>query len=344
MRSSIKSVGMHVPSGVLTNQDLERMVETSNDWIVARTGITERRIVASGETPTSLAADATRRALADAGLRPTDIDLLIFATSSPDSTFPPCGVQLAERVGITAPAFDLMAACSGFLYGLSVADRYISTGAARNVVVVGSETLSRIIDYTDRGTCIVFGDGAGAVVVGPASDGGGILSCVWGADGTGADLINLGPGTPQPEGPGHPVIRMEGRKVFRFATDILCQATEQALAKAGLTLADVALIVPHQANARIIEAAGKRLGVPSEKLFINIGRYGNTSTATIPIALREALDAGRIYPGANVVLVGFGSGLTWGACVICWESQVSPGGGQRVARTVPASAGPPPPP
>jgi len=320
MKSSIKSVGSYVPPDVLTNRDLERMVDTSNEWIVARTGIHERRIVGADDTPTTLAYRATHQALADARLGPSEIDLIIFATSSPDTALPSCGSQLAQRLGIAVPAFDVQAACTGFLYGLSIADRYITSGIARYVLLVGSETLSRIVDYSDRGTCTLFGDGAGAVVVGPASDGAGVLSCVLGADGTGADLIALAPGKPQPEGPGRPVIQMEGRKVFRFATEILCQATEQALARAGLSLADVALIVPHQANARIIEAAGKRLGLPPEKLCINIGHYGNTSTASIPLALREALDAGRIRAGDHLVLVGFGGGLTWGACVLRWES------------------------
>ncbi len=330
MRSSIRSVGIHVPSGVLTNHDLERMVATSDQWIVARTGIQERRIVAASDSLGDLAAQAAGQALTDAGVAATDLDLIVLATSSPDTRFPSCAAQLARRLGATAPALDIMAACTGFLYALSIADRYISAGTARHVLVVGAETLSRIVDYTDRGTCVVFGDGAGAVVLAPASDSGGILSCVWGADGAGAELIYVGPGAEQPEGPGRPAIRMEGRKVFRFATEILCQATEQALARAGLSLADVSLIIPHQANARILEAAGKRLGLPPEKMFINIGRYGNTSTATIPLALREALQAGRIHDGDVLVLVGFGAGLTWGGCVVRWDAAFN-GHGSRPA-------------
>ncbi len=295
------------------------MVQTSDEWIIARTGIQERRIVAVDDSLGNLAGHASRQALADAELTAAEIDLIVFATSSPDTAFPSCGTQLGRQLGITAPAFDVMAACTGFLYALSVADRYVSTGSARHVLVVGAETLSRILDYTDRGTCVVFGDGAGAAVVGPAAGTGGILSAVWGSDGSGADLIYLSPGAPQPEGPGRPAIRMEGRKVFRFATDILCQATDEALARAGLRIDDVDLIVPHQANARIIEAAGKRLGVPADKLFVNIGRYGNTSSASIPLALREALEADRIHTGDILVLVGFGAGLTWGACVLQWE-------------------------
>ncbi len=326
MKSSIKSVGSHVPPNVLTNYALERMVDTSNEWILARTGIQERRIVGAEDTPSSLAFRATHQALADAHLGPSEVDLIIFSTSSPDTALPSCGSQLAQRLGITVPAFDVQAACTGFLYGLSIADRYIASGMARYVLLVGSETLSRIVDYTDRGTCIVFGDGAGAVVMGPANDSAGVLSCVLGADGAGADLIALAPGKPQPEGPGRPAIQMEGRKVFRFATEILCQATEQALGLAGLSLQDVALIVPHQANARIIEAAGKRLGLSPDKLCINIGHYGNTSTASIPLALREALDAGRVRAGDHVVLVGFGGGLTWGACVLRWESDAAAAG------------------
>jgi 3-oxoacyl-[acyl-carrier-protein] synthase-3 len=319
MLTSIKSVGTHVPAGVLTNADLEKMVETSDTWIRERTGIVERRIAAANEGATDLAAAAAIDALEVAGLRPQDTDLIVLSTSTPDSFFPSVASRVQERLGAQGPAFDVQAACTGFLYGLSVADRFVSSGESRQALVIGTETLTKIINFKDRGTCVVFGDGAGAVVLGPAEDGGGIKACVLGSDGSGGDLIYVAPGAPQPEGPGHPEIRMDGRRVFRFATEILAQATLQALEKAGVSLDSVKLIVPHQANARIIEAAAKRLGVGPEVMAINIARYGNTSTASIPLALKEAVDAGRVHRGDHVVLVGFGAGLTWGACVLEWE-------------------------
>ena len=319
MLTSIKAVGTYVPQGVLTNADLERMVETSDTWIRERTGILERRIAAPNEGATDLAVMAAEDALSRAGLRPQDTDLIVLSTSTPDSTFPSCAARVQERLSARGPAFDIQAACSGFLYGLSVADQFVGSGEARQALVIGTETLTKIVNFKDRGTCVVFGDGAGAVVVGPSSDGAGIRSCVLGSDGQGGDLIYVAPGAPTPEGPGRPEIHMDGRKVFRFATEILAQATLEALEKAGVALEDVSLIVPHQANARIIEAAAKRLGVAPEVMVNNIAQYGNTSTASIPLALREAIDAGRVAAGDFIVLVGFGAGLTWGACVLQWE-------------------------
>jgi 3-oxoacyl-[acyl-carrier-protein] synthase-3 len=319
MLTSIKSVGTHVPAGILTNADLEKMVETSDTWIRDRTGITERRIAAAGEGSTDLATAAAKDALQAAGLRPQDTDLIVLSTSTPDSFFPSCASRVQERLGAQGPAFDVQAACTGFLYALSVADRFVSSGESNQAVVIGTETLTKIINFKDRGTCVVFGDGAGAVVLGPASNGGGIKACVLGSDGSGGDLIYVAPGAPKPEGPGHAEIRMDGRRVFRFATEILAQATLQALEKANVPLEKVKLIVPHQANARIIEAAAKRLGVGPDVMANNIALYGNTSTASIPLALKEAVDAGRVSAGDHVVLVGFGAGLTWGACVLEWE-------------------------
>lgn len=317
MLTSIKSVGSHVPSGILTNADLEKMVETSDTWIRERTGIVERRIAAMDETATDLAAEAAKDALAAGGFRPQDTDLIVCSTSTPDSMYPSVASRVQERIGARGPAFDVQAACTGFLYGLSVADRFVSGGAAKQAIVIGTETLTKIINFRDRGTCVVFGDGAGAVVLGPGSMG--IKSCVLGSDGSGGDLIYVAPGADGPEGPGRPEIRMDGRKVFRFATEILAQATLQALDKANVRLEDVRLVVPHQANARIIEAAAKRLGVNGDVMVNNIANYGNTSTASIPLALKEALSAGRLKRGDHLVLVGFGAGLTWGACVIEWE-------------------------
>ena len=319
MLTSIKSVGSYVPSGILTNADLEKMVETSDTWIRERTGIHERRIAAVNESATDLAVEAAKDALVNAGLRPQDTDLIVCSTSTNDSMFPSVASRVQERLGAHGPAFDVQAACTGFLYAMSVADRFVSGGEAKQALVIGSETLTKIINFKDRGTCVVFGDGAGAVVLQPSSNGAGIKSCVLGADGSGGDLIYVAPGADGPEGPGRPEIRMDGRKVFRFATEILAQATLQALEKANVRLADVKLIVPHQANARIIEAAGKRLGVGADVMVNGIANYGNTSTASIPLALKDALAEGRLKSGDHLVLVGFGAGLTWGACVIKWE-------------------------
>src|ERR671935_2757170 len=317
MLTSIKSVGSHVPSGILTNADLEKMVETSDTWIRERTGIVERRIAAVNESATDLATEAAKDALAGAGLRPQDTDLIVCSTSTPDSMYPSVASRVQERLGARGPAFDVQAACTGFLYALSVADRFISGGDAKQAIVIGTETLTKIVNFRDRGTCVVFGDGAGAVVLGPGPMG--IKSCVLGSDGSGGDLIYVAPGADGPEGPGRPEIRMDGRRVFRFSTEILAQATLQALDKANVRLEEVRLIVPHQANARIIEAAAKRLGVNGDVMVNNIANYGNTSTASIPLALKEALAAGRLERGDHLVLVGFGAGLTWGACVIEWE-------------------------
>ena len=319
MLTSIKSVGSHVPSGILTNADLEKMVETSDTWIRERTGIVERRIAGVDESATDLAGEAALDALAIAGLRPEDTDLIVCSTSTPDSMFPSVASRVQDRLGAHGPAFDVQAACTGFLYAISVADRFVSGGEARQAVVIGSETLTKIVNFKDRGTCVVFGDGAGAVVLGPGSGSAGIKSCVLGSDGSGGDLIYVRPGADGPEGSGRPEIRMDGRRVFRFATEILAQATLQALEKANVRLEDVKLIVPHQANARIIEAAAKRLGVGADVMVNDIANYGNTSTASIPLALKDSLAAGRLKRGDHLVLVGFGAGLTWGACVIEWE-------------------------
>jgi 3-oxoacyl-[acyl-carrier-protein] synthase-3 len=320
MLTSIKSVGSHVPSGILTNADLERMVETSDTWIRDRTGIVERRIAAANESATDLAIGAAKDALAAGGFRSEDTDLIVCSTSTPDSMFPSVASRVQERLGGHGPAFDVQAACTGFLYAISVADRFVSSGEARQAIVIGTETLTKIVNFKDRGTCVVFGDGAGAVVLGPGKDGAGIKACVLGSDGSGGDLIYVAPGEDSPEGGvGRPEIRMDGRRVFRFATEILAQATLQVLEKANVRLEEVRLIVPHQANARIIEAAAKRLGVNGDVMVNNIANYGNTSTASIPLALKEAVAGGRVEKGEHVVLVGFGAGLTWGACVLQWE-------------------------
>src|SRR3989440_3156217 len=319
MLTSIKSVGSYVPSGILTNADLERMGAQSVTWLWERTDFLDRRTEPVNEAATDLAAEAAKDALAIAGLRPQDTDLIVCSTSTPDSMFPSVASRVQERLAAHGPAFDVQAACTGFLYAMSIADRFVSGGESKQAIVIGSETLTKIINFKDRGTCVVFGDGAGAVVLGPGVNGAGIKSCVLGSDGSGGDLIYVAPGADGPEGRGHPEIRMDGRKVFRFATEILAQATLEALDKANIRLEDVTLIVPHQANARIIEAAGKRLGVGADVMVNEIANYGNTPTASIPLALKDALAAGRLKTGDHLVLVGFGAGLTWGACVITWE-------------------------
>src|SRR3984893_5893238 len=307
MLTSIKSVGSYVPSGILTNADLEKMVETSDTWIRDRTGIVERRIAAVNETATDLAAEAAKDALRVAGLRPQDTDLIVCSTSTPDSMYPSVASRVQERLGAHGASFYVHSGCPAFLVAISVADRFVSSGESKQAIVIGSETLTKILNFKDRGTCVVFGDGAGAVVLGPGIDGAGIKSCVLGADGSGGDLIYVAPGADGPEGGGRPEIRMDGRRVFRFATEILAQATLQALEKANVRLEDVKLIAPHQANARIIEAAGKRLGVGSDVMVNEIANYGNTSTASIPLALKDALAAGRLKTGDHLVLVGFGA-------------------------------------
>ena len=324
MLTSIKSVGSYVPSGNQTNADLERMVDTSDTWIRERTGIVERHIAAVNEGATDLAAAACSDALRAGGLRPEDTDLIVCSTSTPDSMFPSVASRVQERLGARGPAFDVQAACTGFLYAISVADRFVSSGEAKQAIVIGTETLTKIINFKDRGTCVVFGDGAGAVVLGAGTNGAGIKACVLGSDGSGGALLYIAPGAESPEGTGRPEIRMDGRRVFRFATEILAEATLQVLAKANVRLEDVRLIVPHQANARIIEAAAKRLGVNGDVMVNNIASYGNTSTASIPLALKEAVTAGRVQRGDHVVLVGVGAGLTWGACVLQWEGAPVP--------------------
>jgi 3-oxoacyl-[acyl-carrier-protein] synthase-3 len=306
----ILGTGSYVPERILSNQDLERMVETNDEWIVTRTGIRERRIAAEGETTTDLALKAARAALEASGVAPEEIGLVIVATITADRSFPSTACRLQERLGLPrAAAFDLSAACSGFIYALSAASQSIASGVCRHALVVGAERLSSITDYTDRNTCVLFGDGAGAVVLGPVEEGRGFRSFELGADGTGGDLLTL-----NDKG----CIAMNGREVFKFAVRIMGSAAEEALSKAGLTKADIDLLVPHQANIRIIDAALERLDLPADKCMVNLHRYGNVSAASIPLALDEAVRGGRVNPGDCVVLVGFGGGLTWGASVLIW--------------------------
>jgi 3-oxoacyl-[acyl-carrier-protein] synthase-3 len=323
--------GMAVPELVLTNADLAQMVETTDEWIVERTGIRERRLADKHETTASLALQAAQRALERTDVRPRDIDLIIVATSSPEHLFPATASLVQDRLGArTAGAFDLSAACSGFIYGVNIAAQAIRSGSIDNALVIGAETLSRIVNWDDRSTCILFGDGAGAFLLQAGEKPGGVLSCVMRSDGSGGDLLSVPAGGSRMPTSMETVrqklhgIQMNGREVFRFATRVMASSTQEAVQKAGLKLDDIELVVPHQANLRIIEAAARGLHLPLNRFVINIERYGNTSTASIPIALTEAAEAGRVHPGDHLVLVGFGAGLTWGALVLQWVTPEKP--------------------
>lgn len=324
--AQITGWGSYVPEKVLTNEALAQVVETSDDWITRMTGIKERHVVGSErETTAVLAARAGREALMVANLPPSRLDLIIVATVTPEYAFPSTASVVQDALGAgSAGAFDLSAGCSGFLYGLNLANGYIRSGMAEHVLVIGAETLSRIVDWTDRNTCVLFGDGAGAVVVSACTDRCGVLATELGSDGSGGDLLILpAGGSHQPasletvSNGGH-FVKMNGREVFRFATTVMPKAAESVVKKAGWEMNDVNLIIPHQANTRIIESAAKRLGVSMEKFFVNLERFGNTSAASVPIALAEAVSQGRIQPGDKLVLVGFGAGLTWAAAAVEW--------------------------
>lgn len=323
--------GYQVPEKVITNHDLEQIVDTQDEWIRTRTGIEERHVAASPqETSASLGIQAARKALDIADIHPNKIDLIICATSSAEHIFPATASVIQDGLGAThAGAFDLSAACSGFVYGLSMARGHILAGDAEYVLVIGAETLSRFVDWTDRSTCVLFGDGAGAVLVAASDVPGGIMASVLGSDGSGADLLTIPaggsamPASLETVSNGSHYIKMDGRAVFRFAARVMAEATTQVLAKAGLTVEDVDLVIPHQANQRIIQnSVLKQLQIPEEKVFVNLQKYGNTSTASIPIALCEAIDAGKVAPGDRLVFVGFGAGLTWAACAIEWRTPV----------------------
>ena len=323
--AAITGWGMAVPERVMTNAELERMVNTSDEWIWARTGIRERRVVGPGESTSTLATEAARRALASSGLAPADIDLIILATCTPDRPFPATACTVQANLGIGhAAAFDVAAACSGFVYGLSVATSMIRSGAARNVLFIAADIFTHYINWNDRNTCVLFGDGAGAVVLQPTEQRYGQLSSVLGASGKDEDLMAVDaggtrlPATAELLEQGRQYVYMNGREIFKLAVRGMGDSSLKALADAGLTRDDIALVVPHQANRRIIEATAKRLDVPMERVFVNLDRYGNTSAATIPIALVEAAEQGRIKDGDFVLLTAFGGGLTWASSVIRW--------------------------
>lgn len=317
--------GMAVPHKVLTNDDLSKMVDTNDEWIRERTGIRERRIASEHETASSLGVDAAIAALKIARVLPTELDLIICATSSPEYIFPATASLIQDKIGAThAGAFDLLAACSGFVYALHMGAQAIRSGTAKNVLVVGAEALSRFTNYNDRSTCILFGDGAGAFLLQSSEKPGGIMSGVMRSDGSGADSLQIpASGSKNPASDitlhtGMHYIHMDGNEVFRFATRVLAQVTQETLAKTGWKTEDLALVIPHQANIRIIQAAARGLKMPMEKFMVNVDRYGNTSTASIPIATVEAIQQGKLRPGDKTVMVGFGGGLTWGAVAIEW--------------------------
>ncbi|MFM1650725.1 beta-ketoacyl-ACP synthase III [Brevibacillus sp. B_LB10_24] len=324
----ILSTGSYTPERVLTNADLEKMVDTSDEWVVTRTGIRERRISAPEQASSDLALEAAKKALEKARVRPEDLDMIIVATVTPDMMFPSTACILQDKLGAAkAAAMDLSAACTGFLYGITTASQFIANGLYRYVLVVGVECLSKITDYTDRNTCVLFGDGAGAALLGPVEQGMGFLAFDLGADGSGGPLLSLPGGGSRLPASSETVeqrqhyISMAGSEVFKFAVKVMNSATEAVLEKSGISKDEIDLMVPHQANRRIIDAAVKRFGLSEEKVVINLDRYGNMSSASIPVALDEAIEAGRLKEGDNVVLVGFGGGLTWGAALCKWSTR-----------------------
>ena len=314
-RSIIAGAGSALPKRAVTNEELSRTVDTTDEWIVERTGIRNRYIAGEGETTASLATEAARNALDHAGLEPRDIDLIIVATATPDQTFPSTATKVQASLGIDdCIAFDVHAVCTGFLYALSVADSMLRSGNARKALVIGAETFSRILDWEDRATCVLFGDGAGAIVLNVEESDSGILATRLHADGRHNDLLFVdgGPSTTGTVGK----LRMKGREVFRHAVVNLAQVMNEVLEAAELTSGDVAWVVPHQANARILEATAKKLGLPSEKVVVTVDRHANTSAASVPLAFDTAVKDGRIKRGDIVVLEAMGGGFTWGAAVL----------------------------
>ena len=315
--------GKYLPQRVLTNQDLERMVDTSDDWILTRTGIRERRIVGDDESVSTMAVEAGRRALEVAGLSPGLLDLIIVATLSPDKLIVASASLVQDALGAKkAAAFDVVAGCSGFIYALANAYQFISSGAYRNILVVGSEAFTRYINWEDRGTCVLFGDGAGAVVVQANDQATDMIHFLLGSDGSGAKLLYVpSPCDKLSDMPkdGHLHLMMEGREVFKFAVTTMVEASRQVVEAAGFRIPDIDLFIPHQANDRIIQAAARSLGIPSEKIYVNVDRYGNLSAASPPVALCEAVEQGRVKVGDLVLLVAFGAGLSWAAMLLRWH-------------------------
>lgn len=322
--ASIIGVGSYLPETVLTNTDLERMVDTSDEWITTRTGMKERRVVAEGEATSDLAVRAAMLAMERAGVSSDEVDLLIVGTTSPDYIFPSTACVTQAKLGLTCPAYDVMAACTSFIYALQTAASAIECGRATTAIVVGAEALTRFVDFSDRGTCVLFGDGAGAVVL-QASTEPGVGAIVLGADGTGGEQLSVPAG-----GAARPVtheaidaheqfVKMNGNEVYKFAVRVIPKVTQQALEASGHTLDELRWLVPHQANKRIIDTVEERLGIEDDRVYCNVAMTGNTSAASIPLALDDLYTSGRLSPGDLLALVGFGAGLTWGAAIVRWS-------------------------
>jgi len=320
VRIGVTGLGTHVPERVLTNDELAQIVETTDEWIQERTGIRERRIAADDEALTDIALPAAEAALADAGVEPADIDLLICATVTPDMMFPTSSALLADTLGMpNAAAYDLLAGCTGFVYAIAQAYGMLASGLSRRALVVGGDVLSKILDWDDRSTLVLFGDGAGAVVMEPVEQGG-FLGFELGADGGGGEHLWLpGSGSRKFENP-DAYVKMNGREVFKFATRIMVYSAEQVLSECGKTVENVDVYIPHQANKRIIDYAAAKLGIPAEKTVVNVDRYGNTSSGSIPLALADAREEGRLREGALVLMTGMGAGLTWGSALMEWTN------------------------
>lgn len=331
----ILATGSYTPERVLSNFDLEKIVDTSDEWIVSRTGIRERRISSAEQASSDLAFEAAKRALDKANISAEQLDMIIVATVTPDMMFPSTACILQEKLGAKrAAALDVSAACTGFLYGITTATQFIANGFYKYVLVVGVETLSKITNYKDRNTCVLFGDGAGAALIGEVNEGFGFQSFELGADGSGGPLLCQPAGGSRIPASSESVennlhyLSMAGGEVFKFAVRVMNSATEAVLTKAGITKEEIDLLVPHQANKRIIDAAVQRFGLSEEKVAINLDRYGNMSSASIPVALDEAVQAGRVKEGDHIVLVGFGGGLTWGASLLKWSTTPAEGSEQ----------------
>lgn len=322
---SITGVGSYVPEKILTNADLEKLVETSDEWIQTRTGIQERRIAAAGEFTSDLAAKAALRAMEMAGVTAEQIDLIIVASITPDMPFPNTACLVQQKIGARrVPAFDIEAACSGFLYALEVGQSFITGRTFETVLVIGAEKLSSITNWQDRNTCVLFGDGAGAAVLQNRPFSHGLLTTALGADGAKAELLSMPgggsrhPATPQTVQDGLHYLRMDGKETFKNAVQAMCSAANEVLRRCEIDITKIKCVIPHQANRRIIDAVGERLGATSEQLFVNLQKYGNTSAASVAIALDEAVRSGRIVRGDLILIVAFGAGLTWGAAIIEW--------------------------
>jgi 3-oxoacyl-[acyl-carrier-protein] synthase III len=318
MYSKIIGTGSYLPAKVLTNYDLEKMVDTTHEWIVTRSGIVERHIAADGELTSDLALQASRRAIEAAGIRPDEIDLIIVATTTPDQIFPSTACILQDKLGVKqGAAFDVQAVCSGFIYALNTADMFIRGGQVRNALVVGAEVLSRVLDWTDRSTCVLFGDGAGAVVLQVAEEPG-IIGAKLHSDGSQRGMLEANARISQGKVEGTPYVYMDGQGVFKFAVKVLSEVVEELLTEQGLQHADIDWLVPHQANIRIIEATARKLGLSMDNVVLTVAHHGNTSAASIPLALDTAVREGRIQPGQNLLFEAVGGGFTWGAVLVRW--------------------------